>query len=148
MSSTVAYKLQEILRSGVIGEIRSAQAELNVDFTKTVGSYFSLNVFRALWTQNVAPSTASPLGVPSADFSFFFFPLQQAKADPSHRLVNPDLCGGSLLDLGFVFSSPPSLQLGLESATERRAGFLLLSLSTLLPPCANPPSLLNKQYNH
>ncbi|ORY88343.1 NAD-binding protein [Leucosporidium creatinivorum] len=53
-----AYKLQEILRSGVIGEIRSAQAELNVDFTKT------------------------------------------AKADPSHRLVNPDLCGGSLLDLG------------------------------------------------
>ena len=53
-----SYKLQEILRSGVIGNIRGVQAELNIDFT------------------------------------------EKAKADPKHRLVNPDLAGGSLLDLG------------------------------------------------
>ncbi|GAA6060466.1 hypothetical protein JCM10212_000894 [Sporobolomyces blumeae] len=53
-----AYKLQEVLRSGVIGEVRGAQAELCVDF--------------------------GPI----------------AEKDPAHRLVNPDLAGGAVLDLG------------------------------------------------
>lgn len=53
-----SYKLQEVLKSGVLGEIRSASAELCVDFGET------------------------------------------AKRDPAHRLVNPELAGGALLDLG------------------------------------------------
>ncbi|GAA5964088.1 hypothetical protein JCM3765_000899 [Sporobolomyces pararoseus] len=53
-----AYKLQEVLQSGAIGEIRAAAAELCVDFGPT------------------------------------------AEKDPQHRLVNPDLAGGALLDLG------------------------------------------------
>ncbi|GAA5843426.1 hypothetical protein JCM3766R1_002947 [Sporobolomyces carnicolor] len=53
-----AYKLQEILASGKIGQIRAAQAELCVDFGPT------------------------------------------AAKNPDHRLVNPDLAGGALLDLG------------------------------------------------
>lgn len=55
----VSYKVQEVLRSGAIGELRSVQAELNVDF-------------------------------------------QPEKSDQKHRMVNPDLAGGALLDLGHV----------------------------------------------
>lgn len=90
-----AYKLQEIIRSGAIGEVRSAQAELNVDFTETVSRIF------VRYTPPMADRCVqSPL---------------QAKADPKHRLVNPDLCGGSLLDLGpypwyLSSSSPPPSQ--------------------------------------
>ncbi|GAA5984692.1 hypothetical protein JCM10908_003462 [Rhodotorula pacifica] len=53
-----AYKLQEVLDSGAIGQIRAVQAELCVDFGPT------------------------------------------AAKDPEHRLVNPYLAGGALLDLG------------------------------------------------
>ncbi|GAA5907434.1 hypothetical protein JCM6882_003861 [Rhodosporidiobolus microsporus] len=53
-----AYKVQEVLASGIIGEVRGLKSELSVDFTKTVA------------------------------------------ADPAHRLYNPDLAGGALLDLG------------------------------------------------
>ncbi|KAK4699161.1 hypothetical protein P7C70_g7104, partial [Phenoliferia sp. Uapishka_3] len=53
----VSYKVQEVLRSGVIGEVRSVQAELSVN-------------------------------------------LDAATRNPSHRMVNPTLAGGALLDLG------------------------------------------------
>lgn len=50
-----AYKLQEVVRSGVIGELRGVQAELCVDFSSQ---------------------------------------------SEEHRLLNPYLAGGALLDLG------------------------------------------------
>ncbi|BGO94997.1 hypothetical protein NBRC10512_006538 [Rhodotorula toruloides] len=53
-----AYKLEEVLKSGKIGEVRGVQAELCVDFGPT------------------------------------------AKKNPDHRLINPVLAGGALLDLG------------------------------------------------
>ncbi|GAA5853313.1 hypothetical protein JCM8547_000281 [Rhodosporidiobolus lusitaniae] len=53
-----AYKIQEVVSSGIIGEVRALSADLCMDFTK------------------------------------------MAAADPSHRLVNPHLAGGALLDLG------------------------------------------------
>ncbi|GAA5824746.1 hypothetical protein JCM11251_005325 [Rhodosporidiobolus azoricus] len=53
-----AYKIQELLASGIIGEVRGLTSELCVDFTNFVA------------------------------------------ADPGHRLYNPDLAGGALLDLG------------------------------------------------
>ncbi|GAA6030810.1 hypothetical protein JCM8097_008887 [Rhodosporidiobolus ruineniae] len=52
------YKVQEVVRSGVIGEIRALEANLCIDFTDTVAK------------------------------------------DPGHRLYNPALAGGALLDLG------------------------------------------------
>lgn len=53
-----AYKLQEVIESGAIGQVRAVQAELCADFGPT------------------------------------------AKENPDHRLVNPYLAGGALLDLG------------------------------------------------
>ncbi|GAA6009733.1 hypothetical protein JCM10207_004173 [Rhodosporidiobolus poonsookiae] len=53
-----AYKIEEIVKSGTIGEVRGFASDLCVDFTR------------------------------------------QAAKDPEHRLVNPHLAGGALLDLG------------------------------------------------
>ncbi|GAA5950231.1 hypothetical protein JCM21900_003517 [Sporobolomyces salmonicolor] len=78
-----AYKLQEVVQSGAIGELRAVQSELCIDFGPT------------------------------------------AAKDPDHRLVNPDLAGGALLDLGPY----PWTQLGL----------LLLPPSKASPsPCTVP----------
>ncbi|KAM0746128.1 NAD-binding protein [Meredithblackwellia eburnea MCA 4105] len=53
----LSYKVQEVIKSGVIGEVRAVQAELSRN-------------------------------------------LDEATRNPSHRMVNPDLAGGALLDLG------------------------------------------------
>ncbi|GAA5943975.1 Gfo/Idh/MocA family protein [Sporobolomyces koalae] len=77
-----AYKLEEVLASGAIGEIRGAQAELCVDFGPT------------------------------------------AARSPDHRLVNPDLAGGALLDLGpYPWTQ---LCLALRPETDPTAGTLKL----------------------
>lgn len=95
-----SYKLQEILRSGMIGNIRGAQAELNIDFT------------------------------------------EKAKADPSHRLVNPDLAGGSLLDLGpypwtqLILALMPEPSTGPAHPLHKIAASMTKTFTVSLSPCS------------